>query len=70
MKKRKKNIYSILGIIIILFVIIFVIMGVIWTPHDPNAMNSDLKGIAPNASHVFGTDNFGRDILRDRKSVV
>ncbi len=63
MKKRKKNIYSILGIIIILFVIIFVIMGVIWTPHDPNAMNSDLKGIAPNASHVFGTDNFGRDIL-------
>lgn len=63
MKKRKKNIYSILGIIIILFVIIFVIMGAIWTPHDPNAMNSDLKGIAPNASHVFGTDNFGRDIL-------
>ena len=63
MKKRKKNIYSILGIIIILFVIIFVIMGAIWTPHDPNAMNAGLKGIAPNASHVFGTDNFGRDIL-------
>ena len=63
MKKRKKNINFILGLIIISFVIIFVIMGALWTPHDPNGMNVALKNSPPNMKYLFGTDNFGRDIL-------
>lgn len=63
MKKRKKNINFILGLIIISFVIIFVIMGALRTPHDPNGMNVALKNSPPNMKNLFGTDNFGRDIL-------
>lgn len=63
MKKRKKNINYIIGLSIICFVLIFVIMGTIRTPHDPNAMDAALKNQPPSLLHLFGTDNFGRDIL-------
>lgn len=63
MRKRKKNINFILGLIIICFVIVFVIMGGFWTPHDPNEMSAVLKNSPPSFEHLFGMDNFGRDIL-------
>lgn len=63
MKKLKTNKNFLLGLIIVAFILILVIMGVIWTPHNPNEMNVNLKNGGPSVSHLFGTDNFGRDIL-------
>ncbi len=63
MKTRKRNITFILGLSIVCFVVIFVILGAIRTPYDPNEMNTQLKNAPPSSLHLFGTDNFGRDIL-------
>jgi peptide/nickel transport system permease protein len=42
---------------------LFVLVGVFYTPYDPNQMNGSLKNVSPSLSHLFGTDNFGRDIF-------
>lgn len=49
-------------IIIFLFFLIFIV-SFFWTPYDPNLMNESIKFQAPSVAHLFGTDNFGRDIL-------
>lgn len=63
MRKQKKDINFILGSIIISLVLIFVVVGIFWTPYDPNTMNGTLKNAPPSLRNLFGTDNFGRDIL-------
>ncbi|KUP20464.1 peptide ABC transporter permease [Paenibacillus sp. DMB5] len=48
------------------FILIWTVIAIIapWiAPHDPYATNMANKLQAPSASHWFGTDNFGRDIL-------
>jgi peptide/nickel transport system permease protein len=62
-RKQKKDINFILGSIIISLVLIFVVVGIFWTPYDPNTMNGTLKNAPPSLRNLFGTDNFGRDIL-------
>jgi peptide/nickel transport system permease protein len=37
--------------------------AVLWTPHDPLAVNLTHKLAAPSAAHWWGTDEFGRDVL-------
>lgn len=61
--KRKYNFNFILGCIITCIMILFVLIGMIHTPYDPDAMSATLKNTGPTFSHPFGTDNFGRDIL-------
>lgn len=49
------------GVILVVVVIVAIFAGQI-APHDPNANSADmLQG--PSASHLLGTDNFGRDVL-------
>ncbi len=60
---KKLNINQKIGMAIISFVFLFVLLGMIYTPYDPNEMNGLLKNSPPSFSHPFGTDNFGRDIL-------
>ena len=61
MIKRNKNFTF--GAAITAFMLCVILIGAVWTPYDPNAMNSAVKMAAPSLSHPFGTDNFGRDIL-------
>lgn len=44
-------------------ILAFVLVGIFYTPYDPNEMNASIKNMPPSFSHWFGTDNFGRDIL-------
>ena len=37
--------------------------GMFFTPYEPNAIDPLSKNLAPNASHILGTDYMGRDIL-------
>ncbi len=60
---RKLNRKLIFGIILALVMFIPVLIGFFVTPYDPEAMDITLKNAAPSLSHLFGTDNFGRDIF-------
>ena len=64
MKKNKHtNAYFISGAAITVLFIILMLIGLIHTPYDPNAMNGAEKLSSPSFSHIMGTDNFGRDIF-------
>ena len=64
-KKRQQNIshnYATgLAITIVMFVLILI--GMLWTPYDPDTMQGSLKLQGPSLLHWFGTDQFGRDVL-------
>ena len=52
-----------IGAVITGFVLIIIIVGIFWTPYDPNRMNGMDKMMGPCLKHLLGTDNFGRDIF-------
>ena len=39
------------------------LISFLWTPHDHEALNIAARMTTPNATHLLGTDHFGRDIL-------
>ncbi|MGN0382980.1 MAG: ABC transporter permease [Eubacterium sp.] len=51
------------GIIIISIISIVTIVGVFWTPYSVTEMNYEIKNQAPSLAHIFGTDNYGRDVF-------
>ena len=59
----KKNAYLKAGLILSGFMLGLLILGLFWTPFDPNAMNPAEIFSGPSLRHLFGTDNFGRDIF-------
>lgn len=61
--KKKRNYNLTIGIAITVFFFLTAVLGQIWTPYGPTAMNSGAVGLSPSMSHPMGTDNFGRDIL-------
>ncbi len=51
------------GLLITGIMLCVILIGLLWTPYDPNAMSGSEKLLKPSATHLFGTDNFGRDIF-------
>ena len=51
------------GAAITAFMLAVILIGMLWTPYDPNAMDGSAKRLGPCLAHPLGTDNFGRDIL-------
>ncbi len=51
------------GASITVFIVIVIVIGFFWTPYDPNFMDGSVRLKPPSPEHLFGTDNFGRDIL-------
>ncbi len=39
------------------------VVGVFWTPYSTTAMSAAERFDAPSLQHLFGTDNYGRDIF-------
>lgn len=62
-RKKKRDYSFIIGMSIVLFMVVFMLIGVFFTPYDPDAMNGPAKFAAPSLEHLFGCDHFGRDIL-------
>ncbi|HYM14276.1 MAG TPA: ABC transporter permease, partial [Dehalococcoidia bacterium] len=53
-----------IGAISLAVVVVFVCVGLFGSalaPHDPTAFDASARYLSPNASHLFGTDKFGRD---------
>lgn len=51
------------GCIITGVLLALILLGAVWTPYDPAAMMAGPKLDGPSFAHLFGTDNFGRDIF-------
>lgn len=62
-KMFKSNYLFTFGVIICLFWIIMAIIAPFVAPYDPVVQELTLRLKAPSAAHIFGTDNFGRDIF-------
>lgn len=60
---RVRRISMNIGKVIIALFIIMCVVSFFWTPHEPNAINPDMKFSPPSSEYIFGTDNLGRDIF-------
>ena len=43
--------------------LVLAIVGFFWTPYSTTAMSASERFVGPSLRHLFGTDNFGRDIF-------
>lgn len=59
----KWNKYLTAGLIMTGIALLLGILGLFWTPYSTTAMSASEKFAAPSLRHIFGTDNFGRDIF-------
>ncbi|MBR0376119.1 MAG: ABC transporter permease, partial [Firmicutes bacterium] len=61
--KKRRNYNLILGCALTCVMVALIVMGWLWTPFDPNAMDAACRLQSPSLTHLLGTDNFGRDIF-------
>ena len=61
--KKKMNGYLRVGLILTGFLAALILLGMFWTPYDPQAMSVGPKLSGPSLHHLMGTDKFGRDIF-------
>lgn len=59
----KLNGYLTAGLIMCGIAVFVALLSLFWTPYSTTAMSASEKFGAPSLRHLFGTDNFGRDIL-------
>ena len=62
-KDGKFNTYLVIGASMAAVIIILSLLSIFWTPYSPTDMSASLKFKTPSFAHIFGTDNFGRDIF-------
>ncbi|MFC4625954.1 ABC transporter permease [Daeguia caeni] len=60
---RRLDLFTWLGVTIVLALILCAIFAPLLAPYDPNEQNILLYLAPPSAEHLLGTDQFGRDIL-------
>lgn len=64
LNKLKRNKTAIFGLVIICIMVFMVIAADVISPYDPNALDLGNAYLKPgNEGHLFGTDEFGRDLL-------
>jgi peptide/nickel transport system permease protein len=63
--KLAKNGIAMTGIVIVALYLAVIAVSAFWLPFDPTAMDPEhlLEGPSLATGHLFGTDEFGRDVL-------
>ena len=61
-RKFAKNPLNLISVVVFALFLAMAFFPQIFTQFEPNRMNSAVRMISPTASHIFGTDQFGRDI--------
>ncbi len=62
--KQGKTSYNFLfGSVLTLAMSAMAVLGFFWTPYDTEKMQGAAKLNGPSLSHIFGTDQFGRDVF-------
>ena len=60
---QKKSVSFRIGLTIAAIMAVLALVGYVWTPYAPSAIVGSESFLAPSLRHLFGTDNFGRDIF-------
>lgn len=63
MKKKKMSFNCILGIIFLGITLVPALVGIFWTPYNPESMDAASKLAHVSIRHIYGCDNFGRDVF-------
>jgi len=61
--RLKKNKMAMAGLYVLIFILLASLIGPFLLPYSYDVQNYDVRSQFPNLKHIFGTDNFGRDIL-------
>jgi peptide/nickel transport system permease protein len=51
------------GLIVFGVLVVAAMLGLVWTPYNPNTQNFAITFQPPSLAHPLGTDHFGRDTL-------
>ena len=62
-KLHIKSPYFWIGLFMTSVALVWAVLGFFWTPCSTTAMSAAERFQAPSWGHLFGTDNFGRDIF-------
>lgn len=62
-KLFRSNYLFTIGVVICVFWILMAILAPLVAPYDPTAQDMSVRLMPPSMAHIFGTDNFGRDIF-------
>jgi oligopeptide transport system permease protein len=54
---------AVISIVAFVILLLYVIIVPFVSPYDPNAVNFNIAYESPNIHHLFGTDEFGRDLF-------
>jgi peptide/nickel transport system permease protein len=63
LRRLVSNPLSLLGLIILVVFVVAAIAAPLIAPDNPNAFDGAAKFLAPSGSHLFGTDDVGRDLF-------
>lgn len=62
-KKFLRRKTAVIGLLFIIFILVIAVIGPSITPYDPNAYDYSAILAGPSAAHIWGTDEFGRDVF-------
>lgn len=62
-QSKKKNFNLIVGGSITGVILLMILIGIFYTPYDPDAMDASSKFAGISLKHLMGCDNFGRDVF-------
>jgi peptide/nickel transport system permease protein len=63
LRRLVSNPLSLMGLIILVVFVVAAIAAPLIAPDNPNAFDGAAKFLAPSGSHIFGTDDVGRDLF-------
>ena len=63
LRLHQAGLNAILGMFLVGALLLTIVIGLVWTPYDPIAIDLVHPLSPPAAKHWFGTDEFGRDVL-------
>jgi oligopeptide transport system permease protein len=63
LEQFRKNKMALIGAVLLLFIMLLVFLGNFFSPYTYCGIDMDNKNLAPSLTHLFGTDELGRDVF-------
>jgi peptide/nickel transport system permease protein len=63
LRRLRANRLAMVGAVVVAILIVVALFAPIITPHDPYAIDVEAILLPPSPSHLFGTDELGRDVF-------
>lgn len=61
--RRTAELTFVVGLVLVGIVVVLALVSFVWTPHSPTRPDAAARLEGMSATHLFGTDRFGRDTL-------